>query len=150
MSKDFMTLTKSVEILLFLAAGIIILYLGVWFLTDPASIAIFIIMVLIFTNNILIDNVLLSSIILTFGIVFVVVGIISLVIGIRVIVKSIKKKEVHGRRPSYMNLEWLREQHYEMGRSVKDIAKDQGVSIGTINRWLYKLDVKSAGLGEEE
>jgi hypothetical protein len=80
----------------------------------------------------------------------VVIGIILLFLGIRITVKTIKNREIYEERHDYMNLAWLRDQHYELGRSIQDIASEQGVSEGTIEKWLYKLDVKSAGLGEEE
>ncbi len=150
MSRDFITFKELVEIILFLIAGIIFLYLGVLFLSDPISIAIFILVILYFSSYILIDYALLSNIIFICGIVFVVFGIILSFFGILVTVKTLKKKEGHEERHDYMNLEWLREQHYELGRSLQDIATEQGVFIGTINKWVYKLDVKSAGLGAEE
>lgn len=163
MSRDFIALRKLVEIFLFLIAGIIFLSLGVWFLTNPAPIAIFIIVVLLVTNNILIDNVFLANIIFTCGISFVVIGIISLFIGALITVKTIKNKEINVKtiknkelhvenveKKDYMNLAWLREQYYELGRNVQDIATDQGVTRGTIEKWLYKLDVESAGLGTED
>ena len=150
MSRDFGIFKKLVEILLFIIAGIIFLYLGVWFLSDPVYIAVFILFTLFFSYYVLIDPVFLLNIIFICGIVFVLFGIISLVIGILITVKTIKKRYKYEERQDYMNLAWLRDQHYELGRSVQDIAKDQGISIGTIEKWLYKLDVESAGLGKEE
>lgn len=43
-------------------------------------------------------------------------------------------------RKNYMNLKWLNHQYYEGGRSLQDIADDQGVSMMTIKKWIYKLD----------
>ncbi|MHA1985459.1 MAG: hypothetical protein ACW98D_02360 [Promethearchaeota archaeon] len=40
----------------------------------------------------------------------------------------------------YMNLTWLNRQYYELGRSLQDIADDQGVSMMTINKWVDKIE----------
>jgi len=40
----------------------------------------------------------------------------------------------------YMNLTWLNRQYYELGRSLQDIADDQGVSMMTINKWIDKIE----------
>ena len=149
MIRDLLTFNKLVEIIFFIIAGIIFLSLGEWFLTNPVFIAIFI-LVILFTAYVLIDYVFLRNIIFICGIVFVVFEISSLFIGILITVKTIKKKEMHEERQDYMNLAWLRDQHYELGRILQDIATDQGLSIGTIKKWVYKLDIESAGLGTEE
>ena len=147
---DFTTFKKLIEIIFFISAGIIFLLLGVLFLSDPVSIAIFILVVLFFTTSLPLDYLFLRNVIFICGIVFVVFGIISLFIGTLITVKTIKKRKRHEERQDYMNFDWLRHQYYELGRSLQDIATDQGVSIGMIRRWVYKLDVKSAGLGPEE
>lgn len=40
----------------------------------------------------------------------------------------------------FQNLKWLKYQYYDMGRSVQEIANDQGVSIMTITKWLDILE----------
>jgi len=40
----------------------------------------------------------------------------------------------------YMNLDWLKHQYYDLGRTIQDIANDQNVSMITISKWLEKLE----------
>jgi len=40
----------------------------------------------------------------------------------------------------YLNLTWLNHQYYELGRSLQDIADDQGVSMMTISKWVDKIE----------
>ena len=49
--------------------------------------------------------------------------------------KRAKKVE---EKDDYKNLDWLRYQYYEIGKSIQDIANDQGVSMITIRKWLDK------------
>ena len=148
--KDDMAFKKVLEIIFFLAGGVILIIVGAMFLSAPFSITIFILVILYLSSYVLIDYTLVRNIVIICGIVFVVFGVLFFCIGIRIIVKSTKKKEGPEEKGNYTNLEWLREQHYELGRSLQSIAREQGISIGEINKWMYKLDVKSAGLGEEE
>jgi putative Mn2+ efflux pump MntP len=142
--------SKIIKIIFVFVAGIILLCLGLWFLIDIVSITIIILVILYFNYYVLIDPRSISNIIFICGIVSVVSGIILLSIGILLTIKMIKKKELKRvERQDYMNFDWLRDQYYELGRSVQEIATDQGVPIGTIQKWLYKLDVESAGLGVE-
>lgn len=41
---------------------------------------------------------------------------------------------------NYMNLNWLRQQYYDLGRTLQDIADEQKVSIMTIKKWVDKID----------
>ena len=41
----------------------------------------------------------------------------------------------------YMNVKWLNHQYYELGRSLQDIAIDQGVSMITVKKWVNKLEL---------
>lgn len=49
--------------------------------------------------------------------------------------KVVVKKE-------YMNLEWLNHQYNELGKTLQDIAIDQGVSMITVKKWVDKLPNK--------
>ena len=49
--------------------------------------------------------------------------------------KRAKKVE---EKDDYKNLDWLRQQYYEIGRTIQDIADGQGVSMITIRKWLDK------------
>jgi len=49
--------------------------------------------------------------------------------------KRAKKVE---EKDDYKNLDWLRQQYYEIGRTIQDIAEGQGVSMITIRKWLDK------------
>lgn len=49
--------------------------------------------------------------------------------------KRAKKVE---EKDDYKNLDWLRQQYYEIGRTIQDIAYGQGVSMITIRKWLDK------------
>lgn len=51
--------------------------------------------------------------------------------------KRIKKVEEKG---DYKNLDWLRHQRHELGKSIQDIADEQGVSMITIRKWLDKCE----------
>lgn len=50
----------------------------------------------------------------------------------------------------YMNLTWLNHQYYDLGRSLQDIADDQGVSMMTINKWVDKIEKQSYVKTEEK
>lgn len=48
------------------------------------------------------------------------------------------KVEKAEEKDDYKNLGWLRHQHYELGKSIQDIANEQGVSMIVIRKWLDK------------
>ena len=50
----------------------------------------------------------------------------------------------------YLNLTWLNRQYYELGRSLQDIADDQGVSMMTINKWVDKIEEPGSVQTEEK
>lgn len=50
----------------------------------------------------------------------------------------------------YLNLTWLNYQYYELGRSLQDIADDQGVSMMTINKWVDKIEEPGSVKTEEK
>lgn len=50
----------------------------------------------------------------------------------------------------YLNLTWLNHQYYDLGRSLQDIANDQGVSMMTINKWVDKIEEPGAVKTEEK
>ena len=82
---------------------------------------------------------------------FLVPGIIiiitTFITGIYVYSKSSPSLEV---KKNYMNLKWLNRQYYELGRSLQDIADDQGVSMMTIKKWVDNLDRISVGVDAKE
>lgn len=45
-------------------------------------------------------------------------------------------------KDDYKNLVWLRYQYYELGKTIQDIADEQGVSMITIRKWIDKLKAK--------
>ena len=49
-------------------------------------------------------------------------------------VERVKEKD------DYKNLKWLRNQYYELGTTIQDIANNQGVSMITIRKWIDKLE----------
>ena len=51
--------------------------------------------------------------------------------------KRIEKVEEKG---DYKNLDWLRHQWHDLGKSIQDIADEQGVSMITIRKWLDKCE----------
>ena len=51
-----------------------------------------------------------------------------------------EKRERLEVKDDYKNSDWLKHQYYELGRSVQDIAEEQGVSMITIRKWLDKLE----------
>lgn len=82
---------------------------------------------------------------------FLVPGIIiiitTFIIGINAYSKSTPRLEV---KKNYMNVKWLNHQHYELGKSLQDLANDQGVSMMTIKKWVDKLDDGSADIDAKE
>ncbi|MBA7554200.1 hypothetical protein ES705_46812 [subsurface metagenome] len=44
-------------------------------------------------------------------------------------------------KKDYINKTWLNHQYYELGRSLQDIANDQGVSMMTIKKWVDNLEL---------
>ncbi|MFX1448271.1 MAG: hypothetical protein ACFFCG_09050, partial [Promethearchaeota archaeon] len=49
--------------------------------------------------------------------------------------EKVKKAE---EKDDYKNIDWLRHQYYELGKSIQDIADEQGVSMMVIRKWLDK------------
>ena len=47
-----------------------------------------------------------------------------------------KKGEKVEVKDDYKDSDWLKRQYYELGRSVQDIANEQGVSMITIRKWI--------------
>lgn len=45
-------------------------------------------------------------------------------------------------KDDYKNSEWLRRQYYESGKTIQEIANNQGVSMITIRKWIDKLKTK--------
>ncbi|MFX1419953.1 MAG: hypothetical protein ACFE9N_13625 [Promethearchaeota archaeon] len=43
-------------------------------------------------------------------------------------------------KQDYMNLEWLRHQHYNLEKNIQEIADEQYVSMITIKKWVDKLE----------
>ena len=54
------------------------------------------------------------------------------------------------RKDDYKNLEWLKYQYYDLGRSIQDIADDQGESMVLIRKWLDKLESPPEDLSDIE
>ncbi len=53
-------------------------------------------------------------------------------------VESKQKKE----KQDYRNLNWLKHQHYDLQKSIQEIANEQRVSMITIQKWVEKLENK--------
>ncbi|MFX1503797.1 MAG: hypothetical protein ACFFDH_22740 [Promethearchaeota archaeon] len=51
-------------------------------------------------------------------------------------------------RYDYMNAKWLRYQYFNKGKTIQDIANDQGVSMITIKKWLDKFESSSEENGD--
>ena len=68
------------------------------------------------------------------SIIIILTLIVSLTYYLQVPSKVVVKKD-------YMNVTWLNHQYYEMGRSLQDIASDQGVSMITAKKWVDKLEL---------
>lgn len=47
------------------------------------------------------------------------------------------------RNRNYTNPFWLIREHIHNGRTIKDMAKDCGVSTHTVNRWLLKFGIRT-------
>lgn len=60
--------------------------------------------------------------------------------------------EIHGPREKtdYMNLNWLKHQYFDLGKTLQDIATNQNVSLLKIKRWVDKLDNASNDLGDKD
>ena len=78
------------------------------------------------------------------GAIIIVLTVIS---AIYVYLKSLPKLDV---KKNYLNLKWLNHQYYEVGRSLQNIADDQGVSMMTIKKWVEKLDRISVDVDAKE
>ncbi|MHA2391325.1 MAG: hypothetical protein ACXAEX_05095 [Promethearchaeota archaeon] len=53
--------------------------------------------------------------------------------------RDLKVKKVE-EKDDYKNFDWLKHQYYELGKSVQDIANEQGVSMITIRKGIDKLE----------
>jgi len=53
------------------------------------------------------------------------------------IYEKVEKVEV---KDDYKNLDWLRHQYYDLGKSIQNIADVQGVSMITIKKWIDKIE----------
>jgi len=73
--------------------------------------------------------------------------ILTIIGGIYVYLKSPPGLDV---KKDYTNLKWLNHQYYELGRSLQDIASDQGVSMITVKKWVDKLDGTLGKVGAKE
>jgi len=49
----------------------------------------------------------------------------------------------------YMNLGWLRLQHYNLEKDIQEIADEQNVSMITIKKWVDKLENNQKRLEEK-
>ena len=43
-------------------------------------------------------------------------------------------------KDDYKDIDWLKYQYYDLGKTIQDIADDQGVSMITIRKWIDKLE----------
>ncbi|MHA2180359.1 MAG: hypothetical protein ACXAAH_02915, partial [Promethearchaeota archaeon] len=50
------------------------------------------------------------------------------------------KPKKRAEKQDYMNLGWLRHQHYNLEKNVQEIADEQNVSMITIKKWVDKLE----------
>ena len=50
-------------------------------------------------------------------------------------------------KPKYQNKEWLNDQYINLGKKIKEIAREQEVSTSTINSWLNKHSLFKYGNG---
>jgi len=53
-------------------------------------------------------------------------------------------------KQDYLNLKWLKSQYYDLGKSVQDIANEQGVSMIIIRKLLDKIESASEDLDDKE
>jgi hypothetical protein len=132
--------------------GILFIGLGVWFLSNPRGIVIYLWFMSYGALMLEIEIILLC------GIVFIIIGIIILTFGL---IKSliitpkkfrghIEEKKIFEEKQNYMNPSWLKHQYYDLGISLQDIANEQRVSIITIRKWVDKLGLVSEDLGTSE
>ncbi len=63
--------------------------------------------------------------------------IIARILQTRVIGKGLEEK------CDYMNVNWLKHQYYDIGKSIQDIANEQNTSLITIRKWLDKIENSS-------
>ena len=68
------------------------------------------------------------------GIILLITSLVGAIVDRRIQIKKSKPKE------DYSNLDWLKHQYYDLGRTIQDIADDQNVSMITIRKWLDKLE----------
>ncbi|MFX1570686.1 MAG: hypothetical protein ACFFCV_20300 [Promethearchaeota archaeon] len=43
-------------------------------------------------------------------------------------------------KDDFKNLDWLKHHYYDLGKSIQDIADEQGVSMITIRKWIDKIE----------
>ena len=51
-----------------------------------------------------------------------------------------EKVEKVEEKDKFKNLDWLKHQYYDLGKSIQNIADDQGVSMITIRKWIDKIE----------
>jgi len=132
--------------------GILFISLGVFVLSNPRGIVIYLWFMSYGALMLEIEIILLC------GIVFIIIGIIILTLGlIKTLIISPKKyrgyieeKKSFEEKQNYMNPSWLKHQYYDLGISLQDIANEQRVSIITIRKWVDKLGLVSEDLGTSE
>lgn len=73
--------------------------------------------------------------------------ILTVIGGFYFYLKSPPKLEV---KKDYIKVNWLNHQYYELGKSLQDIADNQGVSMITVKKWVDKLDGASVDVGVKE
>jgi len=54
--------------------------------------------------------------------------------------RNIEEVERVEEKDDFKNLDWLKHQYYDLGKTIQVIANEQGVSMITIRKWLDKLE----------
>ena len=116
--------------ILFNPTGIVLLF-AVWVGISPGFEV---------SNELLVIISLIGIISLIIGIIFVALG---LILGLRRIPKFVNEKlkeaEEKKEKEDYKDVNWLKHQYYDLGRTVQDIADEQNVSMIVIRKWVDKL-----------
>ena len=76
----------------------------------------------------------IGSVLLSFGIVLLITSLVGAIVDRRNQIKKSRPKE------DYSDLDWLKHQYYDLGRTIQDIADEQNVSMITIKKWLEELE----------
>ena len=76
----------------------------------------------------------IGSVLLSFGIVLLITSLVGAIVDRRNQIKKSRPKE------DYSDLDWLKHQYYDLGRTIQDIADEQNVSMITIKKWLDELE----------